>query len=183
MTAPSAVAPSTPPAPEGGATPPHPVQPPAPPEVAGLGDAGKQAIDAMKAERNAAKAERDALQRELQEIKDRDLSELDRAKKQAADTAAELESLRRTTLQQQVALTKGIPADLVSSLNGSTVDELAAHADRLLAWRNQSTPPTGPSAPLQPRPDLSQGATPVPPAAATEAELAQHMQYLRPNHR
>jgi small-conductance mechanosensitive channel len=124
-----------------------------------------------------AKANADAA-RKLQEIEDRDLSELDRAKKQAAESAAELESLRRTSLQQQVALDKGIPADLVSALNGSTVEELAAHADRLLAWRGTPAPTPAP----QPRPDQGQGQG-LDPAAITDAEFTQHMQHLRPTHR
>lgn len=65
-----------------------------------VGDQGKRAIDAMKAERNAAKAEAAALRKEsathqakLQELQDRDLSELQKAQKAAADADARIKDI------------------------------------------------------------------------------------------
>lgn len=125
-----------------------------------------------------AKANADAAT-ELQKIKDRDLTELQRAQKDLESERQRASALERTSLQQQVALEKGIPADLVGSLSGSTVEELAAHADRLLAWRGTPTPaPT-----LQPQPDLSQGPRPIDPATASDAEFNAHSQFLFPNKR
>lgn len=107
---------------------------------------------------------------ELQKIKERDLTELQVAQKRADDADKRAAQLERTSLQQQVALEKGIPADLVGSLNGSTADELAAHADRLLAWRGSATPPPIP----QPQPDMGQGARPADTQAQQDAEYAEY---------
>jgi len=60
-----------------------------------VGDAGKKAIDSFKAERNTAKAEAaaarkeaDAFKRQLQQLQERDMSELQRAQKAAVDADA-----------------------------------------------------------------------------------------------
>lgn len=55
------------------------------------------------------------------------------AEQTAASSAAEAAKLR-------VALTKGLPADLVDRLVGSTPEELAEDADRLLALIKPSAP-------------------------------------------
>lgn len=69
-------------------------------EQTDVGDQGKRAIDAMKAERNAAKAEAAAVRKELaahqaklQEMADRDLTELQRAQKAAADADARIKDI------------------------------------------------------------------------------------------
>lgn len=163
MSAPTPDAPPTPApdAPEG--------NPPADgaPEPSDLGDAGKKAIDAMKAERDTERRERARLAKELQEFKDRDLSELDRAKKAAEESAAELAEIRR----QNTLLAKGIPADLIPPANASA-DDLAAYADRLLDWRNAGV--QVPAGPPQPRPDRAQGAQPQDPGLSEDAEYAQY---------
>lgn len=100
----------------------------------------------------------------LREIEERDMSELDLAKKQAAETAAELAEIRR----QNVLLSKGISADLTPPPPAAGPDDWAAYADRLLAWRG-TIPSAAPTALPQPRPDRSQGATPIDGAAAEEA--------------
>ena len=53
--------------------------PSAPDDTLGLGDAGKRALDAMKAERNAAIAASKAAERELEELKAASLSESEKA--------------------------------------------------------------------------------------------------------
>lgn len=110
-----------------------------------------------------AKANADAA-KELQTIKDRDLSEAQRWEKQAAETATQLAELQR----QNVLLSKGISADLTPPPPAAGPDDWAAYADRLLAWRG-TIPSATPTAPAQPRPDKSQGATPIDGAAAEEA--------------
>lgn len=176
------VAPSTmetPPAPATGAVPlePAPTAPPAaePQKPTETVEFWKQQArtNEQRAKDNAAAAQ------ELQKIKDRDLTDLQLAQRERDEAKARAEKLERTSLQQQVALEKGIPADLVGSLSGNTAEELAAHADRLLAWRGTPTPPPVP----QPQPDFSQGGRPLEGAAVTDAEFEAHRSLLFPNHR
>lgn len=56
----------------------------------------------------------------------------------------ELTAERLRNTRQQVAMQKGIPADLVDRLQGATTEELQADADRLLQFIK---PPTGPGVP------------------------------------
>lgn len=99
-----------------------------------------------RAKENAAKA------RELDELKKSQMSELERAQ-------AEAEENKRLAAQAQargdrlmVAIRKGLPQDLADRLVGSTVEELEADADKLLALipPNQNTG-------RPPAPDLRQG--------------------------
>lgn len=136
-----------------------------------LGDAGKKAIDRMKAERDTERSERAKLVRELQEFKDRDLSELDRAKKQAADNAAELAEIRR----QNAFLSKGVPLDLIPPADSSP-EAFSAYAEALLAWKGVPVPAV--VVVPQPRPDQSQGAQPV---DASAADLAAYEQVKAAN--
>lgn len=70
---------------------------------------------------------------------------LERAESQAQQAASAL-------MRYQVAISKGLPAELVGRLHGETEEELAADADALLNLI--ATPDSGSG----PRPDLSQGA-------------------------
>lgn len=115
---------------------------------AALGDAGKKALDTMKAERNAAKRERDELKARLDEIERAGLSDLERAQQEAQEAKARLAELERQSLVQRIALDKGLPASLVDRLRGDTEDDISADADALLALVN---------APKSPRPDPTQG--------------------------
>ena len=62
------------------------------PEAA-LGDAGKKALDAMKAERNEAKKEAAALKARIDQLEAANMTELERAQKEAADAKAQVEKL------------------------------------------------------------------------------------------
>jgi len=95
-----------------------------------------------RAKENATAAAR------LAELEAANLSELEKAQKAAADAAARLAEYERTNLRQRVALTKGVPVELVDRLRGDTEEEITADADALLALI---------SAPKSPRPDPSQG--------------------------
>ena len=114
-----------------------------------LGDGGKKAIQAEREARKAAEKANAELAARLKEFEDSKLSELERAKKEAEESAAELAKLRHENTRSKVALDKGIPADLVEFLTGDTEGDIAAKADLLLARLN--TPGT-------PKPDPSQGA-------------------------
>ena len=126
-----------------------------------LGDAGKKALDAMKAERNAAKRERDALKVQLDQIQQAQMSDLEKATQRAADAEKRAADLERESRRQRVALAKGVPANLVDRLRGDSEDEISADADSLLALLN---------APRTPKPDASQGGGgPTPPALNSDA--------------
>ena len=114
-----------------------------------LGDGGKKAIQAEREARKAAEKANAELAARLKEFEDSKLSELERAKKEAAENAAELARLRTENVRSKVAIDKGVPADLVEFLTGDTEGDIAAKADLLLARLN--TPGT-------PKPDPSQGA-------------------------
>lgn len=113
-----------------------------------LGDGGKKALDAERKRAAAAEREAKALKARLDEIEQANLSEIERAQKAAADATAQLAEYQRTTMRQKVALSKGLPADLVDRLRGDSEEEVSADADALLALVK---------APTTPRPDLSQG--------------------------
>lgn len=114
-----------------------------------LGDGGKKALQAERDARKAAERTAAEYAAKLKEIEDANLSELERTKKAAEESAAELARLRTENIRTKVALDKGVPADLVEFLSGDTEGDIAAKADLLLARLN--TPGT-------PKPDPSQGA-------------------------
>lgn len=124
-----------------------------------------------RAKANAAAAQK------LKEIEDRDLSELQRAQKQVEELSARAAAAERAQLRSSVALAKGLPAEVVGALVGDTAEELTAHADALLAWRGNAAPAPVP----QPKPDASQGAQPLSPTAAEDADFAQYWAKLRPS--
>lgn len=114
-----------------------------------LGDGGKKALQAERDARKTAERTAAELSAKLKQFEDANLSELERTKKAAEESAAELAKLRSENVRNKVAIDKGVPADLVEFLTGDTEGDIAAKADLLLARLN--TPGT-------PKPDPSQGA-------------------------
>jgi hypothetical protein len=103
----------------------------------------------------------------LKEIEDRDLSELQKAQRDREEALTRLQEVEREAVRSRVALTKGLPVEIAATLNGSNEEELAAHADRLLAWRG-NVPPSSP------RPDPGQGPRPTSPEMDEAAEYARY---------
>lgn len=148
-----------------GASPDDPADPPgdpgtAPPpaDPADLGEAGKQAIDRMKLERNAARTElRDAktrlaaLEKAEQDRADADKSEAE--KRTAAEQRAQAAELRATKLD--VAFDKGLTPAQAKRLVGATREELEADADEVLRDFPAVAAANGSRTPKQ---DPSQGA-------------------------
>jgi hypothetical protein len=66
---------------------------PAETDEAALGDAGKKALDRMKAERNEAKQEAAALKARLDKLEAANMTELERAQKEAQEAKAEVEKI------------------------------------------------------------------------------------------
>ncbi|WP_346536955.1 hypothetical protein [Micromonospora sp. DPT] len=129
------------------------------PEVPpGTGDAGKQAIDRMKQERNEERKARRALEAKLAEFEKAEqvkaeAEKTEAEKRAAAEQRAEQAELR--ALKFEVAAEKGLTPAQAKRLVGSSREELEADADDILA--------TFPTAPAQterkaPKPDPSQGA-------------------------
>lgn len=114
-----------------------------------LGDGGKKAIQAEREARKLAERTAAELAAKLKSFEDANLSELERTKKEAEEAAAELAALRTENIRNRVALTKGVPADLIEFLTGSTEEEVAAKADVLMSRLGSSGIP---------KPDPSQGA-------------------------
>lgn len=72
---------------------------------------------------------------ELQQLKDAEKTEVQKAQERAAQLEKELGSERTARLRTEVAAAKGVPA---SSVTGTTREEMEAAADDLLAWRGGS---------------------------------------------
>lgn len=111
-----------------------------------------------------AKANADAATK-LKEIEDRDLSELEKAQRAAKEYGDELAALKARSLRNEVALAKGLPANLAARLQGNTEEELAADADELLALVNVKRTPA---------PDRGQGARETSAEADADAEYRKY---------
>jgi hypothetical protein len=98
-----------------------------------------------------AKANKEAerLRLKEKEREDAQLSEIDKAKRDADEARSELEKLRSAKVRADIALELGLPAKWVGRLQGDTEDELRADAAEILADLNK---------PKKPAPDASQGA-------------------------
>jgi hypothetical protein len=82
------------------------------------------------------------------EADDAQLSEIEKAKRDAADATEKLQKIERDNLLKTVALAEGVPAKWVNRLVGDTEEELVADARAILADLNK---------PKKPEPDPSQG--------------------------
>ena len=112
----------------------------------------------------------------LKEIEDRDLSELQKLQRDRDELTQRLTPLQQENARLHVAFDKGLPKALAGRLQGSTAEELAADADALLALLNKQ------DAPLNPRPDPSQGPQQMSPTAVEDAEYAAFRSHLFPSH-
>lgn len=120
--------------------------------VVELGDAGEKALKAERLRANSAEKTLKALQAQLDQINADKLTDIEKATHRAAEAEKRATALEQTALRQKVALTKGLPSDLVDRLRGDDEEALAADADSLLALLNT---------PTSPRADPSQGAKPA----------------------
>lgn len=138
---------STDPAPE----PAEQGKPAEPEEAAELGDAGKKALDRMKAERNEAKQEAAALKARLDKLEAANMSELERAQKEAEEAKAEVEK---------------VPAIVASHLREHLADIHEISQENRELYLTSDDPATllkqavgiAARTSTNPKPDLSQGA-------------------------
>ena len=102
-----------------------------------------------------------AAQQKLKKIEDANLSELQKAQRDADEYRAQLDNLRRESDRNRVALEKGVPSDLIEFITGDTAEEMAAKADVLVARLSPAS--------TTPKPDRTQG-TSSPAQKATTAD-------------
>jgi len=125
-----------------------------------LGDAGKRALDAMKARLKAERARIKELEPLAAKAREADEAAKTQAQKDAEAKAAverERDEARADLLRMQVAAAKGLPAELAVRLRGSTEDELAKDADELLKLVKPPQQQTG----TRPVANLQSGALPA----------------------
>jgi len=141
------------------------------PEVPpGTGDAGKQAIDRMKQERNDERKARRALEAKVAEYEKAEQAKAEADKTEAEKRAAAEQRAAQAELRAlrlEVAADKGLSPAQAKRLVGTSREELEADAYDILA-----TFPTAP-APRTPRPDRSQGARGGTALSGKEAGLAE----------
>jgi len=123
-----------------------------------LGDGGKAALVAERSARKAAEKKAAEAQARLDEIEAKNLTETDRARKEAETAKAEAAAAKAEALRYRVAAQHQVTdEDAELFLTGTDEETLTRQAKRLVALR---TPPADPQAGVipGPRPDLSQGA-------------------------
>ena len=145
------------------------------PEAASEETLNEGGVKALRAERDARKSA-DARVKDLEAQVAALTVNLDEAKANAT-SAAEQAATQVADLQTQLARLqviheKAVPDALAEFVQGTTAEELAASADKLLAAIPAPAPAADASpAPLAMRPDPSQGGTPEP-ATTTDALTA-----------
>lgn len=87
----------------------------------------------VKAALKKANKEAETLRLKLKEYEDRDKTEQQKLEERAAAAEKAAAEREAALLRYRVATAKGLPAELVERLRGSTEEELAADADSLLA--------------------------------------------------
>jgi hypothetical protein len=118
-------------------------------DPAGLGEAG---LRALQAERDA----RAAAERQLRELQLQTAARITELETGSGELSTQVTSLSTENARLRVAVERGVPAEHVHRLIGTTPEELAADADALLALMG-GAPRRGPA------PDPSQGSrTPAP---------------------
>lgn len=83
------------------------------------------------AELASERRKRQQLERELQALKDRDLTELQRAQKEAREAQQKASQLEKDSIRQRVALKHGIPVGHVHRILGDTEEDMDADAKTL----------------------------------------------------
>lgn len=128
-----------------------------------LGEGGKKALDAEREARKeadkaarAAKAELKALAAEVEALKDRDRTDIERAEAAKKRDQEEKDALARerdeavtALLRYEVAAEKGLTGEAVNLLSGGSREELEARADSILALLDAAKPKNGPVVPAE----------------------------------
>jgi len=118
-------------------------------ETAATEGTSPEEVARIRAALAKANKEAERLRLKEKEREDAQLSEIEKAKRDADEAKIELEKLRSAKVRADIALELGLPAKWVGRLQGDTEDELRADAAEILADLNK---------PKKPAPDASQGA-------------------------
>ena len=114
---------------------------------------------AVLADLAKARAKAKELEEEIAKRDREKLSDIERAQAEAEDFRKKFEAAEQARIRAEVARSKGVDPEL---LNGSSEDEMVAHAERLLAWRGDKPAPV-------PNPNPAQGAgDPLPPVSEAD---------------
>lgn len=132
-----------------------------------LGDAGKKALTAERDARKQAERKNAEYEARLKEIEDANLSELEKAQREASEARDSLATIQRESDRNRVALEKGVPSDLIEFITGDTAEDMAAKADLLISRLNAS--------PSTPKPDRTQGASGKEAPVTTAQQFAQQL--------
>lgn len=111
----------------------------------GLGDAGKKALQEERRKARAAERQLSELQKRLQEFEDRDKTEAQKLAERAAAAEKQAAQAERELMRFRVAADKKLPAELAGRLQGSTPEEMAEDADKLLTLFNAQQQRQAPS--------------------------------------
>ena len=127
-----------------------------------LGEGGKRALDAERANAREQKARADEAERKLAELErermtdaEKVVAERDDWRRKYEEQSATLAARELAVLRSEVAAERGLTLAQARRLIGSTREELEADADAFRA--ELPTPPPSPYPPNTPRPDPSQG--------------------------
>jgi hypothetical protein len=118
-------------------------------ETAATESTSSEEVARIRAALAKANKEAERLRLKEKEREDAQLSEIEKAKRDADEAKIELEKLRSAKVRADIALELGLPAKWVGRLQGDAEDELRADAAEILADLNK---------PKKPAPDASQGA-------------------------
>lgn len=124
------------------------------PDIEGLGDAGKKALDLMKSERNDAKRQAAELKAKLDRLEAANLSDLERAQKEAKDASELAAAATQEARRYRIAAEFGIDSD--AELILTAPDEETMRRQATLWSQRTATTSTAP------KPDLTQGAQHAP---------------------
>lgn len=119
----------------------------------GLGDAGKKALQEERAARAEAEKRLREVEADLQAAKERHAMEVAGLQEQVTAGESALSEMARARDVSEVLLRKGLSVEDAGWLQGDSVEDLEASADRLIARIGSAVekPPT-------PKPDKTQGA-------------------------
>ncbi|MFD7996841.1 hypothetical protein [Streptomyces mexicanus] len=111
--------------------------------TANLSDAGKKALVEERKARTAAERQARAAQKQLedlskrlQEFEDRDKTEAQKLAERATAAEKTAAAAQAELMRYRVAAEKKLPAELAARLQGSTPEEMAEDAEKLLALFN-----------------------------------------------